>query len=357
MIIKIFQKLKQERLLVFVVFMLIIVVSAVTYFYNRVQVEKSVENFNIQLQTLADLKTKQIQLWRDERIIDGQTIQNDHAFSDQIQLLSTEPDDYLVVKGIQDRLNTLFFDPNYSSIFMVDVHGNILLQVGNLDENPGDFVLEKITTNVSTHEIFLTDLYLATDDTVKMEMIVPIISSSNKAEPAQLFLVYLINPEEIFFPLLQSLPTSYQSAETLLIRKDGDSVLFLNDLRFKDDSALKLTFPLNNIDILAVMAANGVIGIVNGRDYREVSVVGSVVPVEGTNWKLIAKIDRDEIYRPIRRQVWNAIISSLFLIIAIGLVINVVWRRQSSVIYQGLSDSEKKTKRFGREICHTFQPG
>ena len=53
------------------------------------------------------------------------------------------------------------------------------------------------------------------------------------------------DPEDFLYPLVQSWPTPSQSAETLLMRKDGDDVLFLNTLRHRPDPALTLRIPLS----------------------------------------------------------------------------------------------------------------
>jgi len=42
------------------------------------------------------------------------------------------------------------------------------------------------------------------------------------------------------FPLIQSWPTPSKSSETLLIRKEGDSVIFLNELRHRYNTSLNL---------------------------------------------------------------------------------------------------------------------
>ena len=47
-----------------------------------------------------------------------------------------------------------------------------------------------------------------------------------------------IDASGFLFPYLQSWPTPSRSAETLLVRREGDSVLALNDLRNRPGTAL-----------------------------------------------------------------------------------------------------------------------
>ena len=45
------------------------------------------------------------------------------------------------------------------------------------------------------------------------------------------FLVLRIDPGKVLYPLLQSWPTASKSAESLIVRKEGDEIVYLNELR------------------------------------------------------------------------------------------------------------------------------
>jgi len=62
------------------------------------------------------------------------------------------------------------------------------------------------------------------------------------------FLGLRVDPKKYFYPFLLSWPTPSQTAETLLVRRDGGDVLFLNELKFKKNSALTLRFPLTKTE-------------------------------------------------------------------------------------------------------------
>lgn len=349
---KFLQKIRQNWILVIILVILSIIVLTLTFIYSKTQTQKTINEFSIHLNTLSTLKSSQITIWLNERKVDGQTIQNDRSFSRSIGQLLLDPDDLITLKENQNRIQTLLLDPNYSSVFLVDSKENILIQVGNLDEKPGLSLSTKITETNITHEVELTDLYLTKENTVRMDMIVPIYGGEN--EPAIAFLVYLIDPDPIFYPLIQSLPSNYETVETLLVRKDKGGALFLNELRFEENTALKLWLSSDNVSVPAIMAVNGTVGIVNGEDYRGAPVMASIVPVQDTDWKLIAKLDWDEIYSPIRRQFWAATITSVLLLIATGLIINLLWRKRSEQITKGLSESETKRRNLQEKYSTLF---
>ena len=90
------------------------------------------------------------------------------------------------------------------------------------------------------------------------------------------------------------------SAETLLVRKDGQDALYLNRLRHGSAPALTLRTPLTRMGTPAVKAALGMEGSFEGEDYRGVRVLADVRRVPGTDWALVTKVDADEILSDVR---------------------------------------------------------
>jgi len=58
--------------------------------------------------------------------------------------------------------------------------------------------------------------------------------------------VLRVTAQRFIFPLIQTWPTASASAETLLVRRDGESVLFLNTLRHQNGMPLTLRRPSPN---------------------------------------------------------------------------------------------------------------
>ena len=67
-----------------------------------------------------------------------------------------------------------------------------------------------------------------------------------------------IDPNRFLYPYIQTWPVPSASAETLLFRGEGDHVLFLNELRHRSNTALKLRVPFDRgADLLAVQVLMG----------------------------------------------------------------------------------------------------
>ena len=99
------------------------------------------------------------------------------------------------------------------------------------------------------------------------------------------------------YPLIQSWPTSSRSGETLLVRREGDAVVYLNELRHRTNTALSLRVPLAQDDLPAARAVLGQQGQFQGLDYRGVEVLADLRPVPGSPWFLAVSYTHLDVYK------------------------------------------------------------
>lgn len=124
---------------------------------------------------------------------------------------------------------------------------------------------------------------------------------------AQLAVVLRLNLSDTLFTAVQAWPVRSESAETVLFRRDGNAIQILNELRFKAGSAVNLRLPLSEETILAAQALHSEYEpgrLIEGIDYRGIPVVGVALPVPGTVWWMMAKIDQAEVYAGRARTRW-----------------------------------------------------
>jgi PAS domain S-box-containing protein len=188
-------------------------------------------------------------------------------------------------------------------------------------------------TTATTHEIAaarsaieasavtMQEPYLA-GDRVYVDVTAPL----SYADGTTVGLVMSMDLRTFLYPLIQTWPTPSTTAETLLARRDGDRVIYLNDLRFSPDSALRTTAPMADTDLLSVQALEGKQGDLAGTDYRGQSVLGVAQHIPDSDWVLVAKMDEAEAYAPVRQVaiVSAAGVFALLLVLAAGLV--AAWR-------------------------------
>ena len=110
----------------------------------------------------------------------------------------------------------------------------------------------------------------------------------------------------------------------MLVRRDGDQVLFLNELRHRKNTALLLRLPLANTVLARVQTAAGS-QAEEARDYRGMSVLAAAREVPGTSWMLVAKKDLDEIYAPLRKVALTNASIVLLLLAGAGAGATLLW--------------------------------
>ncbi len=146
-------------------------------------------------------------------------------------------------------------------------------------------------------------------------------------------LLFEMNPQEYLFPLVASWPTSSQSAETLLVRRVGDEVMYLNELRHRKGMALTTVKIGDTPSLLAAQVAAGKTGFITGSDYRGMSVVGYAAKIPDADWLMVAKVDADEIYLPVRRLAVNVTMTAFLLALVCSLSMY-FWLRQRRARYE-----------------------
>ncbi|MBL7127595.1 MAG: PAS domain S-box protein [Ignavibacteria bacterium] len=163
-------------------------------------------------------------------------------------------------------------------------------------------------------------------------------------------MVFIVDPNEYIFPLIQSWPTPSETAETLILRKDGDSVLFINELCHRNNTVLELTVPLSDEEITAVQAVLGYEGIFEGKDYRGEDVLADINKIPDTPWYMVAKVDQSEIYSKLlyRTVFIFGFISLLIFLLSIGLVSIHNYRQADT--YQELYLKEKELREAQEEF-------
>ncbi|MCX6156265.1 MAG: PAS domain S-box protein [Candidatus Kapabacteria bacterium] len=155
-------------------------------------------------------------------------------------------------------------------------------------------------------------------------------------------LLFRRDPNLFLYPLIQSWPTPSQSSETAILRVEKDSVLFLNELRFKKISALKLKIPLTDTEVPAVQAALGRIGIFEGKDYRGIEVLSDIRVIPEINWIMLSKVDKSEIFSPLRISAYIIIGFTAFLIIICGTGLAFIYKSRQKNIVMELYNKEKE---------------
>ena len=324
-------KRQQMLLLSLVIFVLIVSSGYFYYQYEKYAIRR--EKYS-ELKTIADLKIDQIVHWREERLADAHVFSESPFIRHALQRWLLSKDNTLE-KDLLERLSLINY--KYEDVFIVSAEGKILLSIDTTHHHIDSVTIDFCNKALRDRITFFSDLYFCpTHNTIHFDIIAPI--SNNKNIPVAV-LVLRVNPYDYLYPLIQSWPTSSKSAETLVIRKDGDSVLYVNELRHISNTALKLRIPLTSIETPAVQAVLGQVGICEGIDYRGVNVLADRRPIPGSPWFMIAKVDQGEIFSELYYRSVIVIIVTLILLLLLGVGMAWLYNNRQKNIYRELLET------------------
>lgn len=318
--------------------------------YFRYQREQIVLEKRHELAAIADLKVAQIVRWRNERLNHIEYIYNNPLFCRQVKTFLDNPGDAENKATILAWLKSLQSLKLFDDIYLFDVRDREILSVKQ-SSVLGLHAKELIAQAHIDLRPIISDLHTATTvHFAHFDVVIPLVEPKYPDRFAGI-LFMRIKPQTDLFPLIQAWPTPSRSAETLLIRRENDSVLFLNDLRHRENTALKLRIRLAASDSVAVRTAKGEEGVIEGIDYRNVPVLAVSRKIPGTAWFMIAKVDRDEIYASLRQQIWIAGAGVFLLAVIAAVTVRFWWWRQRSGFYSELYEERQRTEEKIRSLA------
>jgi PAS domain S-box-containing protein len=337
--------IKEDRapiylLLIFVVFTIGIAIGGVLYYKNsEKQFRTEIDN---QLTAIANLKVSQIEAWRFERLADGNIFLNNNAFTEHVIRYLKNPNNIEAKDYIHNWLDKVIKWYNYDAAFLSDTTYTKRIILSERIERPKTFISSNSYDSLKSGKIVFEDFYR--DETLQkifLKVLIPIIDEKDNNKLIAI-VEFRIDPETYLYPLLLNWPTPSKTSETLIARREGDSALFLNELKFQGNSALNFHIPLYNKDILVVKAVLGEKGVVEGLDYKGDEVIGYVCPVPNSPWFMVARMDKAEMFAPLKeKQLW-IILFAVALILTLGAVIGFIWRHQSVTYYKEKAETTKE---------------
>ncbi|MGC4056391.1 MAG: PAS domain S-box protein, partial [Paludibaculum sp.] len=133
--------------------------------------------------------------------------------------------------------------------------------------------------------------------------------------------------------LIQSWPTSSPTAEAILLRREGNEVVLLTQLRQQPVGKMSRA-PVERFTGKNVRPVAGVPGTGEIFDYMGIPVVVAWRPVRGTNWVVASKVDAAEVFAPLNSQARMLGLILAALLLAGATTGIVIWRNQQALHYE-----------------------
>jgi PAS domain S-box-containing protein len=314
----------------------LVAVGAWFYGVEKADVRQRAEQ---EFSAVAHSKVDQIIAWRDERMGDGAQITDGPFLAEAAASYLAAPDS-AGAQRLLDRFKSLATHSHYVDVLLVGPDGRVRLSVAGGAELIQDYETSLAGALRMRKPVF-TELHTDSRYPIPhMSVVAPIFHGDGPDAPPVGAVVMVCDASQYLYPLIRSWPTSSRTAETVLVRRDGDSVLFLSELRHRSGSTLTLRIPLSRTDVPAVMGVLGRRGLVEGHDYSGADTVAVVEPVPDSTWVVVSKEDAAEVFAG-----WSVHATELLsmLLLALGAVASVglvAWQRDKKAHYRALYHAE-----------------
>lgn len=323
--------------------LMVIILGSGYFFYVDQMKQVKREKFD-DLSAIADLKVDQLARWRSERLYDAEYFRDNLEFVKSVQRIASHPVSTRERLILLQWLAPLLKNPEYHFIVLLDAKGTELVREGAPRDTVARSSRELIRRAHQLGRVMLSDFHYGEQSQIHLDVPVPLSLMAGSDKVAVGTLLLRIDPFQRLYALAQSWPTSRRTAETLLVRPDGNDVLYLNELRYRKGTALVLREPIGLTGCVASKAIQGKGGNYEGHDYRGVPVLAAVRQVDGSPWFLISKIDREELFTPLRRRSGFMAAVIFLLILSSGSLMGLYWRHQRSCFYRDLYQEEHKRR-------------
>jgi PAS domain S-box-containing protein len=305
-----------------------------------------------ELNTITRLKLHQITQWRKEHINDASILSEDMHLSQSFESWQRRPNGTFEKFYLQNRLQSIQKNNEYQRVILTNPEGKILLSYPSskqaLSHDAIDWIREVMLSKTTMFGGFF---YNPKINRINVKAFVPLINAAGKAVAVA---VIVIDPYRFFYPLIKSWPIPSSSAETLIVRKKGGQFLVLNELRHRNDTAMKLTFPITKLMRPSVQIVPDNTGLFKGIDYRGVDVLAQIQPIGHSNWLMVTKVDTQEFLAQAHYLFFEIIVLVCVASLLTGLSISLLYFLRQNNILKKLYRTQHQLAKKAMLFQNTF---
>ena len=296
-----------------------------------------------QLAAIAELKVWEISNWRHERIGDANVIYKNGSFAEDVAKYFGNPLSAEWKKAVLSLLTATQDSYQYQNILLIDRNKKVRLATQEHDADFGVRHADMINKAFEVNDIIVSDVHSdERNNNTHISVVIPIVMIKKSRSIPVGTVIILVDPQLRLYPTIKKWPLPSDTGEALLVHRDGNDVVYLNELRHIKNIPLMLRYPVTETSLPAVKAVLGSKGAFEGIDYRKKKVLAAVKAVPDTTWFLVAKIDQEEIFASLTVRFWLTVFFILVTISIMGIFVAYVWRYQQAKYYREQYEVEYK---------------
>jgi PAS domain S-box-containing protein len=327
--IKEFPRLIFSYIVIFILIVVFITISVFNFF--KIEREKIKSSNLKELEVISTLKSRQISEWYEGETEDAELITKSTSFikhiTDWVGSFSEEVSSELI-----SELGQLVEQHDYEDILVYtpDLKNFIASRIESVQLDNSE--IESALTSLKYGKALCTDIFRNDfSNKLNIDFISPVRNRQGEIIAVSIFRQ---TPDYFLYPLISHWSEPGETAETYIFRKEGDSIIYLSELRFIPDAILKYKSIIGESVTATIFAARGNKGAYEGFDYRNENVVAYVDLIKGTPWNIVSKIDLNEILNKSLFKYANPFVVSFAMVIILLLIFTQLLSFQRNKFYK-----------------------
>jgi two-component system sensor histidine kinase/response regulator len=261
------------------------------------------------LQAIVDLHVEEIATWLGERRHDAELVATSGAASAWLATPGKPS-----TTALDSRLDEFRRIGGYAAVAIVGADGESVARAGPPLGVPSAGLRATIADALRSGRVLHTDVYRR--DGGAGAPVIDFVAPLSGAD-VRLAVLLRVDAAAQLYPMILVPHFASASAESMILRPDGDAIVYVTPPRFAPGRELRERVPKTarervTVRVLERPMTEGV--LVEGADYRGQAVVAWARPVAGTSWYVVCKMDRDELLAAARAPaLWIGLASALAL--------------------------------------------
>lgn len=268
-------------------------------------------------------KSDQLASWRSERVADGHVIMSAPVMRTARRVLLTRTVSDADRTDLLDLMRRLAAAFLYTDVTLVDLEGNPRLRL-HQDQPDGSQFAEASLRELARRANQASDVILS-DLTTQTRTRRPMMALTVPVQNYGAFILE-IDPSRFLYPYLKMWPGSSRTAESLLVRREGESIVYLN--RSRNDPRMPIFFRWRVAGGLPPDAVLDSGLSIEEPDRRGVNVIGTIRRIPDSPWLLSCKMDVAEVVAPLRRLGWEMLLITALIGLANAAGAGLIWKGQ-----------------------------
>jgi PAS domain S-box-containing protein len=325
-----------------IVIAVIAVLAGLYYRQDRANTRRAKEE---DLRTITLMKINEVARWMEECDRDAEILADDEIFSQRLAEIIYRKKTSEATKEFERWSKAYLRHPSYNKILVLDSIGKIrfvqdlLHKTNRLDQ--GLFLRAKRQRKVISSGI----ISFIEEKVIFSQYYIPLLTIERSESTCVAVIVLQTDPATALFPSLQQWETQHPLTELVIAKSDSAGIMYINDLRFKNNTAFNLRFSYSQENILMIQAIkHPEKQFFEGVDYRSIPAIAYSMNVPNTDWRFIVKSDLEEVYENADKNLPVIVFVSVLMMALVGVAIQSYYRRENIRFYQ--QQYELESKRF-----------